>query len=71
VDGSPGNNHRLLTSFERKRIRAYLENGRGNGEKDVSIRQLVYLGRKCVPDIESDLALVKELLAAYERNKTK
>jgi hypothetical protein len=64
-------NHRILTAFERKRIRAYLEDGRGNGERDTHIRQLAYLGRNCLPDIEADVALVKELLTAYERNKTK
>ena len=60
-------NHKILTAFERKRIKAYLENGRGNGTRDVSIRQLVYLGRKCLPDIETDLALIKRLLQAYDR----
>ena len=58
-------NHKILTAFERKRIKAYLENGRGDGARDVSIRQLVYLGRKCLPDIEADLALLKQLLQTY------
>jgi len=61
----------MLTVFERRRIRAYLEDGRGDGKKDVSIRQLVYLGRRCLPDIEADLALLKQLLQTYERTKAK
>jgi hypothetical protein len=64
-------NHKILTSFERKRIHAYLEKGRGDGQRDVSIRQVVYISRKYLPAIEADLALLKQLLQTYERSKGK
>lgn len=59
---------RILTEKERKRIQAYL---RADGERTSAIRTILTRGRQFLPKIEADLALVKELLAAYERNKTK
>jgi hypothetical protein len=58
---------RILTDLERKRIRAYLKQ---DGKRDEAIRKLVNRGKTYAPQIESDLALVRELLVAYERNKT-
>jgi hypothetical protein len=59
---------RILTDLERRRIKTYLKQ---DGERDMPIRKIVNRGKTYLPQIESDLALVKELLAAYERNKTK
>jgi hypothetical protein len=59
---------RILTDLERKRVRAYLKQ---DGERGQAIRTIVSRGNRHLPEIESDLALVKELLTAYERNKTK
>jgi hypothetical protein len=64
-------NHRILTAPERKRIGAFLENGRGNGEKDTSVRQLAFLAKRHLQTIREDCELLEKLLAAYERNKTK
>jgi len=62
-------NHRILTPAERKRIRAYLDDGRGNGTKDVRIRQLHLLTRKYLTTIQEDVELVSKLLSKYERSK--
>ncbi len=59
---------RILSPLEERQIRAYLK---ANGEKNLNVRVLVTRGRKYLPQIEKDAALVKELLARYERNKTK
>jgi hypothetical protein len=59
---------RMLTDLERRRIKAYLKQ---DGERQSSVRKIVSRGKAFLPQIESDIALVKELLAAYERNKTK
>ena len=59
---------RILTDLERRRIKAYLKQ---DGERDLPIRKIVNRGKTYLPQIEADLALVKELLTAYERNKTK
>jgi len=59
---------RILTHKERKRIQAYL---RADGERTSAIRTILTRGKQFLPKIEADLALVKELLEAYERNKTK
>jgi len=57
---------RILTEKERKRIQAYL---RTDGERSSAIRTIVTRGRQFLPKIEADLALVKELVQAYERSK--
>lgn len=59
---------RILTDLERRRIKTYLKQ---NGERGEPIRKLVNRGNAYLPQIEADLALVKELLEAYARNKTK
>jgi len=59
---------RILTESERKAIAKYL---RKDGEKEAAVREIVYRSKKHLPQIEKDLALVKELLGSYERNKTK
>jgi hypothetical protein len=59
---------RILTDLERRRIKTYLKQ---DGEREAPIRKLVNRGRTYLPQIEADLALVKELLGSYERNKTK
>jgi hypothetical protein len=64
-------NHRILTPAERKRIRAYLDNGRGNGTKDVRIRQLHLLTRKYLMTIQEDVELLQQVLETYEREKAK
>jgi len=63
--------HRILTTFERKRIRAFLENGRGNGDKDVNVRTLVFLTKRHVQTIRADLELLEKLLEAYERKEAR
>jgi hypothetical protein len=47
------------------------ENLKADGKKNLNIRVLVTRVRKHLPQIDKDLALVKELLAAYEQHKTK
>lgn len=53
---------------QRKRIQAYL---RADGERSSAIRTIVTRSRQFLPKIEADLALVKELVQAYERSKAK
>jgi hypothetical protein len=62
-------NHRILTPPERRRVVAFLENGRGNGEKDVAIRQLAFLAKRHLQTIRQDTDLLEKLLATYERGK--
>jgi hypothetical protein len=62
-------NHRILTISERRRIRAFVENGRGNGEKDTSVRQLAFLAKRHLQTIREDSELLEKLLAAYEKEK--
>jgi hypothetical protein len=59
---------RILTEKERRHAKAYLK---ANGEKGSIVRSLASRAKKHLPTIEADLTLVKELLQAYERNKTK
>ena len=59
---------RILTQKERKRIQAYI---RSDGERSSAIRTIVTRGKQFLPRIEADLALVKQLLNAYEGAKTK
>jgi hypothetical protein len=59
---------RILTEKERARIHAYM---RANGEKTSAIRQLVTRVKQHQPEIERDLALMKELITLYEKQKTR
>jgi hypothetical protein len=59
---------RILTDLERRQAKTYLKQ---DGERTLNIKILALRARKHLPQIEADLALVKELLSAYERNKTK
>lgn len=59
---------RILSPLEERQIRAFLK---ANGEKNLNVRVLVTRVRKYLPQIDKDLALVKELLGSYERNKAK
>jgi len=59
---------RILTEKERRQAKAYLK---ADGERSSIVRSLASRAKKHLPTIEADLALVKELLASYERNKTK
>jgi hypothetical protein len=59
---------RILTDLERRRIKTYLKQ---DGGREAPIRKLVNRGKTFLPQIEADLVLVKELLSAYEHNKTK
>jgi len=54
--------------LEERQIKTYLKQ---DGEKSMSVRVLVTRARRFLPQVEKDLALVKELLGSYERNKTK
>jgi hypothetical protein len=42
-----------------------------DGERSSAIRMIVTRSRQFLPKIEADLALVKELVQAYERTKAK
>ena len=59
---------RVLTVLERRRIKTYLKQ---DGEREAAIRKIVNRGKVYLPQIEQDLQLLKELLEAYARNKTK
>jgi len=59
---------RVLTELERKRVKAYLKT---NGERSSVIRGLASRANKHLAQIEEDTRLLKELLAIYERSKTK
>jgi len=59
---------RILSPLEERQIKTYLKQ---DGEKSMSVRVLVTRARRFLPQVEKDLALVKELLGSYERNKTK
>lgn len=54
---------RILSPLEERQIRAYLK---ANGEKNMNVRVLVTRVRKYLPQIEKDLALIKELKQTYE-----
>ena len=59
---------RILSPLEERQIKTYLKQ---DGERNMNVRVLVTRARRFSPQIEKDLALVKELLGSYERNKTK
>ena len=56
---------RILTEFERRKIRGYLKT---DGEKNVNIRQMVMRYRHDKQRILDDLKLLNQLLAAYEKH---
>jgi hypothetical protein len=53
---------RILTEVERKHIKAYLKQ---DGKKEIQIRKVVYGARKHLPTIQTDVDLLRKLLAAY------
>jgi hypothetical protein len=59
---------RILTEKERRQARLYLKE---DGDRTSIIRSLASRAKKHLPTIESDLALLKQVLETYERNKTK
>jgi hypothetical protein len=59
---------RILSPLEERQIRAFLK---ANGEKTLNVRVVATRIRKHLPQIEKDLALVKQLLAAYDKAKKK
>jgi len=58
--------HRILTPFERRRIQAFLDNGRDNGTKDQNIRQLAHLANAYVDIIHEDHQLLLRFLTKYK-----
>ena len=54
---------RILTDVERRKIKAWLEK---NGEKEVAVRKIAYLGKRDLPRIKSDLTLLEKFLASYK-----
>jgi hypothetical protein len=61
-------NPKILTELERKKIRAYLK---ADGEKDVYIRQLIFRGKRYLPQIRADLDLLERLVQVYESHVKK
>jgi hypothetical protein len=59
---------RVLTELERKRVKAYLKT---DGERSPAIRHLASRANKHLPPDRRDIRLLRDLLAAYERGKTK
>jgi len=60
---------RILTAVERREIERWL---RADGAKERQIRVTATRGRKFMPQIKKDLALLERFLAAYQRTtKTK
>jgi len=59
---------RILTDLERRQAKAYVKQ---DGQRTLNIKILSLRGRKHLPQIEADLTLLKQVLATYERNKTK
>ena len=57
---------RILSPLEERQIRTYLK---ANGEKNLNVRVLVSRTRNYLPQIEKDLALLKQLLQTYDRKK--
>lgn len=56
---------RILTAEERTSIKKYLAK---DGEKEHSIRNIVWRTKKHLPTIEADLTLLRKLLAAYGKH---
>jgi len=63
--------HRILTPFERKRIQAFLDNGRGNSDKDANIRQLAHLADAHLQTIHDDYQLLLKFVAKYRTKKAR
>jgi len=59
---------RILTDVERKKIEVWLKR---NGEREVAVRKIAYLGKRDLPQIKSDLALLEKFLIAYENRKSR
>ena len=57
---------RILTDVERKKIEVWLKR---NGEREVAVRKIAYLGKRDLPQIKSDLALLERFLAAYQKTR--
>jgi len=57
---------RILTEKERRRIRAFIK---VDGEKETFMTVLATRCRQHLPQIERDLGLIKQFMAAYERTK--
>jgi hypothetical protein len=58
----------LLSELERRRIHAFLK---ADGDKASAMRGLATRCRQNLPKIEEDLALIREFLRHYEREKVK
>lgn len=57
---------RILTDVERRKIKAWLEK---DGEREVAVRKIAYLGKRDLPRIKSDVILLEKFLVTYERAK--
>jgi hypothetical protein len=57
---------RILTYVERKRLRKYL---RTDGKRDSTIRIYVWRAKQYRAQIQSDLALLEELIVKYEQTR--
>jgi hypothetical protein len=55
---------RILTDVERRKIKVWLER---DGEREVAVRKIAYLGKRDLPRIKSDLTLLERFLATYHR----
>jgi hypothetical protein len=56
-------NPKILTELERKKVKTYLK---ADGERDVHVRQLVFLARRSLSQIKQDLELLERLVQAYD-----
>jgi len=56
---------RILTDYERRKIRKHLS----NGERLSEVRTIAWRANKYLPQIKSDLALLERFLAAYQKTK--
>jgi hypothetical protein len=56
-------NPKILTELERKKVKTYLK---ADGERDVHVRQLVFLARRSLSQIKQDLELLERLVSAYD-----
>jgi hypothetical protein len=54
---------RILTDYERRKIRKYL----ANGERLSEVRTIAWRATKYQSQIKSDLALLERFLASYEK----
>jgi hypothetical protein len=53
---------RILTDFERKKIKAFLKQ---DGEKNPPVRKIAMRARRDLPTIKADLDLLEALLRKY------